>query len=46
MLVIRIPIKTPTPSASGKALVMASTRGTQRTGVQVDGTNLYVGVNS
>jgi hypothetical protein len=27
MLVIRIPIKTATPSASGKTLVVASTRG-------------------
>lgn len=37
MLVIRIPIKTPTPSASGKTLVVASTRGNQKTGVQIDG---------
>lgn len=36
-LVIRIPIKTPTPSASGKTLVIASTRGNQKTAVQIDG---------
>ncbi len=37
MLVIRIPIKTPTPSASGKTLVVAWTRGNQKTAVQIDG---------
>ena len=46
MLVIRIPIKTPTPSASGKTLVVASTRGNQKTGVQIDGKDLYLGVNA
>jgi hypothetical protein len=46
MLVIRIPIKTPTPSASGKTLVVASTRGNQNTAVQIDGKDLYLGVNA
>jgi hypothetical protein len=46
MLVIRIPIKKPTPSASGKTLVVASTRGNQKTGVQIDGKDLYLGVNA
>lgn len=46
VLVIRIPIKTPTPSASGKALVVASTRGNQKTTVQIDGKDLYLGVNA
>ena len=46
MLVIRIPIKKPTPSASGKTLVVASTRGNQKTGVQIDGKDLYVGANA
>lgn len=45
-LVIRIPIKTPTPSASGKTLVVASTRGNQKTAVQVDGKDVYLGVNA
>ena len=31
-LVIRIPIQAPTPSASGKTLVVASTRGKRRKG--------------
>ena len=46
MLVIRIPIKTATPSASGKTLVVASTRGNQKTDVQIDGKDLYLGVNA
>ncbi|MDO8562606.1 MAG: hypothetical protein Q7S25_02045 [Candidatus Limnocylindria bacterium] len=46
MLVIRIPITKATPGASGKTLVVASTRGNQRTGVQIDGKDLYVGVNA
>jgi len=45
-LVIRIPIKTPAPSASGKTLVVASTRGNQKTAVQIDGKDLYLGVNA
>jgi len=45
-LVVRLPIKTPTPSASGKTLVVASTRGNQKTGLQIDGMDLYLGVNA
>lgn len=43
-LVIRIPIQKATPSASGKTLVVASTRGNQKTAVQIDGKDLYLGV--
>ena len=32
--------------ASGKRLVVASTRGNQRTAVQIDGKDLYLGVNA
>jgi hypothetical protein len=46
MLVIRIPIKPATPSASGKTLVVASTRGNQKTDLQIDGKDLYLGVNA
>jgi hypothetical protein len=42
----RIPIKKATPSASGKTLVVASTRGNQKTAVQIDGRDLYLGVNA
>ena len=45
-LVIRIPLQAPTPSASGKTLVVASTRGNQKTAVQIDGKDLYLGVNA
>ena len=46
MLVIRIPIEKATPSASGKTLVVASTRGNKKTDVQIDGKDLYLGVNA
>jgi hypothetical protein len=46
VLVIRIPIGKPTPSASGKTLVVASTRGNQKTSVQIDGKDMYLGVNA
>lgn len=45
-LVIRLSIKAPTPSASGKTLVVASTRGNQKTSVRIDGRDLYLGVNA
>jgi hypothetical protein len=45
-LVIRIAIKEPTPSSSGKTLVVSSTRGNQKTGVQIDGKDLYLGLNA
>ena len=45
-LVIRLPINAPTPSASGKTLVVASTRGNQKTSLQIDGRDLYLGVNA
>ncbi len=46
MLVIRLALKTPTPSASGKTLVVASTRGNQKTDLRIDGKDLYLGVNA
>jgi len=45
-LVIRLTITAPTPSASGKTLVVASTRGNQKTSLQIDGKDLYLGVNA
>ncbi len=36
----------PAPSASGKTLVVASTRGNQKTAVQIDGKDLYLGANA
>lgn len=45
-LVITIPLQKPTPSASGKTLVVASSRGNVQTGAQVDGKNITIGVNA
>jgi len=45
-LVIRIPIEAPAPSSSGKTLVVASTHGNQKSGIQIDGKDVFVGVNA
>jgi hypothetical protein len=46
-LVIRIPMnQTPTPSSSGKTLVVASTHGNQVTGVMVNGKPVTIGLNA
>lgn len=46
-LVVRVPLNdTPTRSASGKTLVVASTRGNKVTDVQIKGKNVVVGVNA
>jgi hypothetical protein len=45
-LVIRLPLQEPTPSGSGKTLVIASTHGNQKTGVQFKGKEVTVGVNA
>jgi hypothetical protein len=46
-LVIRLPLnKPPVFSASGKTLVVASTRGNQRTNAVIDGQPVIIGVNA
>ena len=45
-LVIRIPVQEPTPSASGKTLVVATTRGNVKTDVMVLGRPLTIGLNA
>lgn len=45
-LVIRIALETPTPSASGKTLVVASTRGNMTTTASVNGKPITVGLNA
>ena len=46
-LVIRVPMNsTPTRSASGKTLVVASSHGNKETEVQVQGKPVFVGVNA
>ena len=46
-LVIRIPLGTPTPSASGKTLVVASSHGNQQTDCELKGFGrIVVGLNA
>ncbi|MDD5007850.1 MAG: hypothetical protein PHC68_05520 [Syntrophorhabdaceae bacterium] len=45
-LFIEIDIEKPTPSSSGKTLVVASTRGNVVTDAQVEGKPLVVGLNA
>lgn len=45
-LIITIDMQTPAPSASGKTLVVASTRGNQATTAQVNGQPVVIGVNA
>ena len=45
-LVITADLETPTPSASGKTLVVASTRGNLATTAIVDGKPVIVGLNA
>jgi len=46
VLVIEIEMTKPTPSASGKTLVVASTHGNQPTAAQVNGKPVIVGLNA
>lgn len=45
-LCIEIDLEKPTPSASGKTLVVASTRGNAVTDVMVDGKPVTIGLNA
>lgn len=45
-LVIRIPLQTPRPSASGKTLVVATSGGNKQTAAEVNGKPVTVGVNA
>jgi len=45
-LFIRLPLQPPTPSASGKTLVVATTRGNRPTSAVIDGKPVTVGVNA
>lgn len=45
-LVLRLPLQKPTPSASGKTLVVASSRGNLTTTATIDGKAITVGVNA
>jgi hypothetical protein len=46
-LVIRVPMNAkPTPSSTGKTLVVATSHGNKQTEVEIDGKPLFVGVNA
>lgn len=45
-LCIEIDLEKPTPSASGKTLVVASTRGNVLTAAEVDGKRVTIGLNA
>jgi hypothetical protein len=45
-LVIRIPLQKPTPSSTGKTMVVASTHSNKKTALQIDGRDVHVGVNA
>jgi len=45
-LVITIPMQTPTPSSTGKTLVVATSHGNVVTAATVDGKPITVGVNA
>jgi len=45
-LYIEIDLEKPTPSSSGKTLVVASTRGNVMTHVEVDGKPVTIGLNA
>lgn len=45
-LVIRLPLQRPTPSATGKTLIVASTHGNKPSEAQIDGKPVVVGVNA
>ncbi len=45
-LVVRIPLQNPTPSASGKTLVVATTHGNVKTEAQIAGKTITLGLNA
>ena len=46
MLIVSLPLETPKSSASGKTLVVASTRGNIATTATVGGKIIYLGLNA
>ena len=45
-LIITIPLQQPTPSASGKTLVVASSHGNKATSSMIDGEPIIIGLNA
>ena len=46
VLRIEIPLHAPRPSATGKTLTVASTRGNQPTDARIDGKTVVIGLNA
>ncbi len=45
-LILKLPLQPPTPSSTGKTLVVATTHGNQATTAVIDGKPIIVGVNA
>ena len=45
-LIIEIDLQEPTPSASGKTLIVATTHGNMNTKCVIDGKNVVIGLNA
>ena len=45
-LIIKIKLETPTPSASGKTMVVASTHGNIKTAAEINGKQITIGLNA
>jgi hypothetical protein len=45
-LIITIPMHAPTPSATGKTLVVASSQGNKQTTAEVNGKPIIIGLNA
>jgi hypothetical protein len=45
-LILKLPLQPPTPSSTGKSLVVASSHGNQPTTAIIDGKPVIVGVNA
>ena len=46
VLIIEIPLQSPRPSATGKTLTVATTRGNQPTSATINGQPVIVGLNA
>jgi len=45
-LIVKVPLQTPTPSKTGKRLLVASTHGSKMTGERINGKPVFVNVNA
>ena len=45
-LVLTIPLNAPRPSSTGKTLLVATTKGSQRTTLELEGNRVYVVANA